>query len=156
MKPLNDFYQHLAMADGRLNICKQCVKNRVSQYRANNLGKIREYDRDRSQLPHRKEANRKRSRQSDYERQGRKRGPNHALIRSAHSKTWAAIRSGTLLRPPACEWCGAVGPVDAHHEDYRLPLDVIWLCEPCHGARHREINDLIRRGVDLSARGFHR
>jgi hypothetical protein len=34
------------------------------------------------------------------------------------------------------------------------PLEVTWLCKPCHGARHREINAMKRAGVDLTARGF--
>ena len=24
-----------------------------------------------------------------------------------------------------------------HHEDYSQPLEVVWLCAPCHGLRHR-------------------
>jgi hypothetical protein len=156
VEPLNEFYRHAAMADGHLNFCKLCVKNRVLRYRADNIERIREYDRERGQLAHRKEASKQRSRKAHYEHHRHRRGPNHTLIRSAHSKTWAAIRSGILPRLLACEWCDTVGPVDAHHEDYRLPLNVIWLCEPCHGTRHRQINELIRRGVDLSSRGFVR
>jgi hypothetical protein len=27
----------------------------------------------------------------------------------------------------------------AHHEDYDKPLEVVWLCQPCHKQRHKEI-----------------
>jgi len=41
-----------------------------------------------------------------------------------------AIRDGRLLRGP-CEICGA-SKVDAHHDDYSIPLSVRWLCRVHH------------------------
>lgn len=35
-----------------------------------------------------------------------------------------------------CEACGAVGG-QRHHHDYSRPLDIRWLCDPCHRAEHR-------------------
>jgi ribosomal protein S27AE len=29
----------------------------------------------------------------------------------------------------------------AHHEDYDKPLDVMWLCQPCHKQRHKELKE---------------
>jgi len=46
------------------------------------------------------------------------------------------IRRGTLTRPNKCEQCGAVGRVDAHHQDYAQPDNVEWLCRSCHMKRH--------------------
>jgi len=43
-----------------------------------------------------------------------------------------ALRAGLLTRAP-CEVCGA--RAQAHHEDYRRPLDVRWFC-PTHHRRH--------------------
>lgn len=43
-----------------------------------------------------------------------------------------AIRKGRLVRPEACSICFAPCKPDAHHEDYSKPLDVIWVCRPCH------------------------
>lgn len=45
-----------------------------------------------------------------------------------------AIANGSLKRLP-CVKCGARDS-EAHHEDYNLPLDVVWLCKGCHVERH--------------------
>lgn len=50
-----------------------------------------------------------------------------------------AIASHQLSKGP-CAVCGLSDPVEAHHEDYSKPPDVVWLCTTCHGLRHREIN----------------
>lgn len=44
-----------------------------------------------------------------------------------------AVTRGVLRRPKTCSVCGGEHPkIQAHHEDYEKPLDVQWLCEPCH------------------------
>lgn len=43
-------------------------------------------------------------------------------------------------RPGVCTACGAACKPEAHHADYRLPLDVEWLCRACHGVRHRRFD----------------
>lgn len=56
-----------------------------------------------------------------------------------------ALAAGGLSRPAACSRCGTEPPamgdgrsgIQAHHEDYARPLDVIWLCHACHVAVHR-------------------
>ena len=58
---------------------------------------------------------------------------------AARSKVLTAIRSGALVKQP-CQVCGE-SDTEAHHEDYRKPLDVWWLCKTHHAARHREIGD---------------
>jgi hypothetical protein len=49
---------------------------------------------------------------------------------------FAACRRGVLVRPALCERCGK-GPrhsrgIQAHHTNYRKPLQVSWLCAWCH------------------------
>lgn len=61
------------------------------------------------------------------------------LKRRAHVIVGNALKYGLIKKAP-CERCGATDRIDAHHEDYRFPLAITWLCESCHGARHREIN----------------
>jgi transposase-like protein len=67
-----------------------------------------------------------------------------------------AIKSGCLIAKP-CERCGASGKdrdgrnlVDAHHDDYNKPLDIRWLCGPCHREWHQS-NEPTRRTAHLAA-----
>lgn len=53
----------------------------------------------------------------------------------AHLAVGNALRRGILVKQP-CEVCG-VDRVDAHHDDYRKPLSVRWLCRRHHIALHR-------------------
>jgi ribosomal protein S27AE len=61
---------------------------------------------------------------------------------AARRATMYAIRVGKLVRQP-CEQCGAE-PGHAHHDDYSKPLDVRWLCRPCHTEHH--VNERKRAG----------
>lgn len=47
-----------------------------------------------------------------------------------------AIHRGDLIRPDACSKCGSSFRVAGHHDDYSKPLEVIWLCQPCHNRHH--------------------
>ena len=55
--------------------------------------------------------------------------------RRAHKTVWNALRSGALVRGP-CAQCGTTIRIEAHHEDYSKPRDVIWLCRMHHVERH--------------------
>lgn len=52
-----------------------------------------------------------------------------------------ALRSGQLVKPERCV-CGRDARVNAHHDDYSRPLDVMWLCGVCHKARHEVLKRL--------------
>jgi ribosomal protein S27AE len=53
-------------------------------------------------------------------------------------KTHAALKSGRLSKPTMCSQCGKTTPlIEAHHTDYTNPLEVTWLCSPCHYEAHR-------------------
>ena len=55
-----------------------------------------------------------------------------------------AIRSGLLIKPSVCENCGKKGcRLEGHHEDYSMPLEVVWLCYSCHRELHK-----IKKGSD--------
>lgn len=69
-----------------------------------------------------------------HNREYRKRNPQKA---KAHAMVWHRIRTGELV-PQPCERCGE-SKTHAHHEDYTKPLEVTWLCQPCHVARHKEL-----------------
>lgn len=51
-----------------------------------------------------------------------------------------ARRTGRLV-PLPCELCGAK-KVHGHHEDYTRPLEVRWLCQPCHSSLHPKVKKL--------------
>lgn len=51
------------------------------------------------------------------------------------------IRSGKVVKPEACQRCGAKVPkgrLHGHHPDYSEPYVVVWLCRGCHDAEHAE------------------
>lgn len=41
-----------------------------------------------------------------------------------------------MPRVNVCSQCASIGKMQAHHDDYSKPLEVRWLCSPCHGAYH--------------------
>lgn len=129
IKPLSEFYKHSQMADGHLNKCKDCAKNDVRTHRAQNLDKVRQYDRERGKRPERIKAGVEITR--IWRAEDKRRQKAHNMVRNA-------VKTGKLVRQPCCR-CGNPKTV-AHHEDYDKPLDVMWLCQPCHKQRHKEIN----------------
>ena len=128
VKPLEDFYKHSQMLDGHVNKCKECNKNDVTANRNKNIERVRAYDRARGKDPSRIKANTEITRVWRAEDKRRS---------AAHSRVSQAIRNGCLVRQP-CVRCGEVKSL-AHHEDYDKPLDVMWLCQPCHKQRHKEL-----------------
>lgn len=47
-----------------------------------------------------------------------------------------AVERGAILKPDQCQNCATRTRLHAHHEDYTKPLEVEWLCRPCHLRRH--------------------
>lgn len=133
VKPLDNFYKHSGMADGYLNKCKECSKADSLNYRNDNIKQVREYDKKRAK-------NKTRIKQmveitKIWRSQDKKRS-------IAHNAVARAIKNGVLFREP-CIKCNSEKTV-AHHEDYDKPLDVTWLCQPCHKKRHIEINKILK------------
>jgi len=127
-QPLTEFYKHNAMADGYLNKCRTCTKKDANNHRSKNIEKIRQYDRERSKNPQRIELHKE---QTKMWRMVDKRRV------KCHNAVARAIKSGELTRLP-CSRCGEVKSL-AHHENYDEPLNVVWLCQPCHKERHKEM-----------------
>jgi ribosomal protein S27AE len=123
-KALSEFYRHPMMADGHLNKCKECNKADTRRNRAKRVDYYREYDRARG------------NRQSKEYKDGYYLAfPKKTKARTAVGN---AIRDGKLVKPKTCENCGSGGTIHGHHDDYDLPLDVRWLCAPCHRRWHLE------------------
>lgn len=127
-RQLSSFYKHPMMADGHLNKCKECTKKDVRKNRCDNIEYYRRYDLQRANAPERKKARlatTKAWRQADKRRM------------AAHNAVARAIKSGKIARE-VCMRCGSWKSY-AHHESYDRKLDVVWLCQPCHKQRHREM-----------------
>ena len=128
VKPFEDFYKHQKMPDGHVNKCKACNKQDVTDNRNKNLERIREYDRMRGKNADRIKATTEITRA--WRDEDKRRG-------AAHSAVARAVKSGLLIRG-RCMRCTEPKTV-AHHDDYDKPLDVMWLCQPCHKQRHKEL-----------------
>jgi hypothetical protein len=131
VKDISEFYAHPQMADGHLNICKDCVKIAAIEHRKGKLELIRAYDRTRG----RRQSSAKQgneARKAYIDRNPEK----HA----AHIQVENALRAGILIKPASCEICDIVAPLHAHHVDYSDPLLVVWLCTKCHKDVHRKSN----------------
>lgn len=126
-KLLVEFYRHKATADGHLNKCKECTKADVRSYRGDNKDKIAEYEYERSKRP---------DRRLYAAEQGRRHRSENPQKYKARTAVGNAVRDGRLVRKP-CESCGS-RKSEAHHDDYSRPLDVRWLCKPCHVHAHKE------------------
>ena len=55
---------------------------------------------------------------------------------TARATVQTAVRSGKLAKEP-CYIC-KTKIAQAHHHDYSKPLDVVWLCKPCHNKEHKQ------------------
>lgn len=63
-----------------------------------------------------------------------------------------AIIAGEMIRPDHCSICGCGADehrIEAHHENYSKPLDIIWCCTPCH----RALDMKRRKGENLKPTG---
>lgn len=63
-------------------------------------------------------------------------GPVRGPVLRARDAVNNAVKAGRLIRPEACSQCGVVCTPHGHHPDYDKPLEVVWLCPPCHTKEH--------------------
>lgn len=63
---------------------------------------------------------------------------------AAREKVRRAILKGELI-PQACEVCGKLESIEAHHFNYNEPLEVQWLCKA-----HHIIADRQRRAIEVN------
>lgn len=137
--PLSEFSKRAGTPDGLQDRCKSCFSRYNRERYARNKEKIRtDIYRYRRENPDAVLASRLRA---------CRKSPTH---RNAYRAVEAAIDAGALRRPDRCQGCGCDGSlhrIEAHHSDYSRPLDVIWLCTPCH----RRMDDC-RRAFEAQSR----
>lgn len=52
-----------------------------------------------------------------------------------------ALRSGKIVKPEQCCKCQKVtSKLEAHHEDYDKPLEIMWMCRTCH-VKHEKLKE---------------
>ena len=150
-KPLEEFYRKHNRPFGRTSLCRQCMRADNKSYRQTPEGKIinsravKKYQQTAKGGIVQKRASKK------YQ-QTKKGKICHAqaikTYRALHSKeiqarmiVYQAIANGILIRPSICSNCNKERRISAHHEDYDKPLEVIWLCDKCHGELSRNNQD---------------
>lgn len=70
----------------------------------------------------------------------------HAAMATGHKVKWVVtkealraqrmvryrVAKGVIIKPECCEFCGCETRLEGAHHDYSKPLEVKWLCIPCH------------------------
>jgi hypothetical protein len=128
-KPLSDFYKNASKPDGLTPACKECHRAwRKDHYRRNAesvSASNRAWDSAHPDLM------RSYSAKSQRKRYATKK---HTGIFHVYHLVSRAVKAG-ILTPEPCRICGG-RDVEAHHEDYQKPLDVLWYCRRHHARLH--------------------
>ena len=140
-KPLAEFYRHVSMADGYLNICRVCKREYQGLRHRERMGDAKWVAKERAR--NRDRMNRKWKEDPAYrERKSRNRkAMPYDRRRKARARARQAMLNGTITPAAACERCGhdfSEHRRESHHVDYGKPLEVEWLCTMCHGKEHRK------------------
>lgn len=117
--------------------CNECNKKKCREWREKNRERSRSMARERARKIVKEEGEKFYERNRQYARElykknGYKKRPVDLLKTRAVNRVRKAVNSGKLIRPKECSLCGRVGYITGHHHDYTKPLDVRWLCVPCH------------------------
>ena len=143
LKPVDSFYRHKQMKDGRFNKCKECTKLDVGRNYRKNINHYIEYEKGRAMSPHRvlaREEYSKTEAGKDSIRRSRKRWvKRNPIKKSATTELNNKVRDGQIIKPEECSACYCKPKrIHGHHDDYAKPLEVRWLCPSCHKKWHRE------------------
>lgn len=132
-QPEDNFHQNFQMVGGRRNACKECTRKDYAKWRALNpetsrrcsaRWKSRNYESVQEYAATWKIENPEVHRRLNARWAAR----NPEKVK-AHLAVYHAVLDGRLFKKP-CH-CGTV-EVEAHHENYTKPLEVVWLCKQHH------------------------
>lgn len=119
--PASNFYSHSGTRDRLRPKCKDCLTVEAIAWQRRNPLVVRAIQQRSELRPERKAAHAQR------ERNRRIRNPEKVRAVAVVNH---GIRDGVLARQP-CYKCDT-SPAEAHHEDYKRPLDLVWACKPHH------------------------
>ena len=137
-KSMREFYKHPDTDDGHLGKCKSCTKRDMILRYYERSEIVTAYEKRRQQTDHRKAKTRGYKLKDEQNNPGRVRA--RVLVQRA-------LRDGRLIKTP-CEVCGEkVKRVYGHHDDYRKPLSVRWLCGKHHRREHLKNPTPLPKGV---------
>lgn len=132
VKPLDGYHRNRKHSDGHHDTCKACRKLAAQDWSEEKREAARRAVRKSHSTPE------FRARDVEYKREYQRR-PDVKAKHRARNAVKDALLSGRIVRPTACTTCNSEGgTLDAHHPDYNRPLDVFWLCRPCHAILHSE------------------
>jgi len=136
-KPMEDMKKE-RLSQRQNPICKECHNANYRAYASANRERVRQQKID-SNKRHRDELRERARKKAAADSVKVKRAAYNALYYienrqkfRAHYEVAKAIKNGTLVRPETCEHCGSEEKIEGSHTDYSRPLDVEWLCPPCH------------------------
>jgi hypothetical protein len=143
------------MHDGHFNQCRSCQAKRIKKYRLEHPDLYKEqqeraekkhfFKAKKYRLKHREDTNercriwRKNNpeRANEFSNRWKR---NNVKKRKAQAIAYAAVRNGTR-KPLTCEVCfciyGISSKAEAHHCNYKKPMELLWLCPKHHRAWHR-------------------
>jgi hypothetical protein len=143
-RPFKEFYKNKRYLDGYQGVCKSCQRDyltpRESVCEYCNRSFVVENENNLGYFCSKSCAGRSR----------------RTIARIPGTRHWAhkivheAVRKGVLTVPLRCETCNKWTdyPLHGHHDDVTKPLDVTWLCVPCHKKRDKELKE-IKSDLDI-------
>lgn len=115
--PMDRFYTDAARDDGMQIYCMPCARERA---------------RIHSQTPKGIKSRREKGIRMYWK---------HKAKMLARAQARYAVKTGKLVKPTVCSRCPETNRIEGHHPDYSKPLEVIWLCDPCHKHEHGKLTD---------------
>lgn len=139
-KDVRYFYTQKKGKYGRTGECKECRKARDKLYKKKNPEKIAIKDKIYSQKLKALYA-------ESHSQRSLIRLPERSIIgfeRYAEKKMQLlagcllnyAVKIKMINKPKTCSLCHREAEIQGHHTDYSKPLQVVWVCIPCHAKFH--------------------
>jgi hypothetical protein len=125
----SNFHRNRNSRDGLDTRCKPCKAPVELAYREKHAERKRQAAKEwRVKYPDRVAAH-QREREAKWPEKHKARG-----------KVKDLVRRGKIVKPTTCPRCETEGvlavDMHAHHHDYSKPLEVEWICRPCHNKEH--------------------